>query len=258
MYTPTVSRGIGRDSTHGHVLESTSSNTSILPLVSTTVDVSAGVGVGAGAGNRSSEVLATALEGSSALPDSKPPSCKSFTTRQTDHSKLPNNTHCPHKISLLFPYRDIDRAPPRCLSGTSNGVQVQVLPHDVIALGNLTCRAYPPGTALAPAASGTQASHPSSRQHVDGKADLNHNDGGSNGNSYHTVPSGDLQAVDNDISRNAASMNGRRRDPAYPDGSIQPISGTEDTGTYGIATVSLESTDPETVPATTSYFSWLF
>ena len=130
MYTPTVSRGIGRG--NGHVLDRTSSNTSTLPLASTTVDAGAGVG----AGNGSSEMLATALEDSSALPDSNPPSCKSFTTRQTDHSNLPNNTHCPHKISLLFPSRDIDRAPPRCVSTMSNGVQVQVLPHDVIALGN--------------------------------------------------------------------------------------------------------------------------
>ena len=251
MYTPTVSRGI-RGSTHGHVLENKSSNSSTLPLVSITVDASASAGAGASTENGSSEVVATALEGSSALPYSNPPSCKSFTTRQTDHSYLSNNTHCPHKVSLLFPFRDIDRAPPRCVSGMSNGAQgqVQVLPHDVIALGNISCRAYPPGTAVAPAVSGTQSSHPSSHHHVDGTADLNHHDSGSNGITYQTIPSSHLQAIDNDISHTTANMNGGRRDPTSPE--------AEDTGTYGAATASLESTDPESIPATTSYFSWLF
>ena len=257
MYTPTVNRGI-RGSTHGHVLENKSSNTSTLPPVSIAVDASAGAG--ASIGNGSSEVVATALEGSSAPPDSNPPSCKSFTTRQTDHSNPSNHIHCPHKISLLFPFRDIDHAPPQCVSGMSYGGQGQgqVLPHDIIALGNISCRAYPPGTAVAPAASYTQSLHPLIRQNIDCKADLNHYDGGSNGNSYHTVPSGHLQAVDNDISHTTADMNGGRGDPVSPEGLIQPIMGTEITDTYGAATVSLESTDPESIPATTSYFSWLF
>ena len=258
MYTPTVSRG----SKHSDLLEHAPSSTCALPSSTVKVD--------ADAGNGSSETLGKDAVESSVSPDSNPPSLKSFTARQADQSSPLYNTHCPQNISFLFPLRNIDCAPPKCVTATSSGVEVQ--PHDVIGLSNMSSRAYPPGSASTPVVSGTQSSH----QRADGEINSNHDDNGPKGIAYRvasghmgggihsvhpaTYPAifGHLQSTDHDISHVAVNKNGGRKDLAYPQGSTHPISGTEDKDTNNAATGPLESADPESVTATTSFFGWLF
>ena len=263
MYAPTVSRG----SRHNAQLQSDLLNTLTLPATTATVD--------ADASSASSEAVGDDLKGNSVSCESNPPSWKSFTVRNTDHSNLPHNTHCPHKIPFIFPFRDIDRAPHQYVTAMSSGGEA--LSHDVISLSDVSCRAYPPGSAVTPAVPSTQSSH----LHADRIIDSNHDYNGSNGIAYRTAlsghmggginsvytvpcaaPSGHLRPVDNGISHVVVSANGQgkavQQDLTSLKGPILPMGGVEDKGANGAATVPLESADPKSLPATTSYFSWLF
>lgn len=260
MYSPTTSRGKKRSDLLEH--------TSTTPPMTVTVH--------AEAGNGSSETLGKEVEGSDETPDGQPPSYKSFSPVQTDHSNLPHNTHSPHRVS--FPFRDFNHAPPTCVIATSSGVEV--LPHEVIALSDMSSKAYPPGSAVAPVEPANQSSNPIKVQQLNGKTSSNHDGNGSNGlacrsalsidmkngtNSVYsvttTVPSGHSQSTDEDSSHVTVNGDGGRGGSNLPQGvthvedPILPQSTTEDACA---AAVPLESTDPESAPSTTSYFSWFF
>jgi hypothetical protein len=223
-------------------------STSTTPPTAVTVD--------AEAGNGSSET-GDEVEGSTVTPDSNsnPPSYKSFSPRSTDHSHLPHNTHSPHSVS--FPFRDFNSAPPKCVITSS---EIEVQPHDVIALSDMSSRAYPPGSAVAPVVPANHSSNHLKVQQLNGKTGLNHDGNGSNelacrsaspydisddmkngSNSTHSVPatalSDHLQPVDENISHVTVTVDGDAR---------------------AAATLPLESTDLESAPSINSYFSWLF
>jgi hypothetical protein len=260
MYSPTTSRGKKRSDPLEH--------TSIIPPMTVTVD--------AEAGNGSSETLGKEVEGSVGTPDCQPPSYKSFSPVQTDHSNLLHNKHSPHRVS--FPFRDFNRAPPTCVIATNSGVEV--LPHEIIALSDMSSRAYPPGSAVAPVEAANQSSNPVKVQLLNGRTGLNHDGNGSNGlacrsalsndmkngtNSVYsattTVPYGHSQSTDEDTSHVTVHGDGDRGGGNLPQGfthTEDPILPLSATGDACAAAVSLESTDPESVPSTTSYFSWLF
>jgi hypothetical protein len=261
MYSPTTSRGKKRSDPLEH--------TSTTPPMTVTVD--------AETGNGSSETLGKEGEGSVVTPDGQPPSFKSFSPVQTDHSHLPHNTHSPHRVS--FPFRDFNHAPPTCVIATSSGVEV--LPHEIIALSDMSSKAYPPGSAVALVVPANQSSNPVKVQQVNGKTGSNQDGNGSDGlacrsalsndmkngtngvySATTTVPSGHSQPTDEDISHITVNGDGESGGSNLPQGYthtedlILPLSATGDA--CGAATVPLESTDPESAPSTTSYFSWLF
>lgn len=262
MYSPTTSRGKKRSD----LLEDTSTT----PPMTVTVDAEVVYG--------SSETLGKEAEGSNVTPDGQPPSYKSFSPGQSDHTNLPHNTHSPHRVS--FPFRDFYHAPPKCVIATSS--VVEVLPHEVIALSDMSSRAYPPGSAVAPVVPANLSSNPMKAQQLNSKTGSNHEGNGSNGlacrstlsndmkngiNSVYsvtpTVPSGHSKPMDENTSHVTVDEDedggkGGRNSPqgsTHTEDLILPQSTAEDACA---AAVPLQSTDPESMPSTTSYFSWLF
>lgn len=257
MYSPTTSRGKKRSDLLEH--------TSVAPPTTVTVD--------AEAGNGSCDTLGKEVEGSDVTPDGHPFSYKSFSPGQTDHSHLIQRVY--------FPFRDFNHAPRKCVTAPSGGAEV--LSHEVIALSDMSSRAYPPGSGVAPVVPANQSPNPFKVQQLSGKTGLNHDGNEANGSTCcsalsdemkngtksvysvtTTVPFGHSQLTDEDTSHVSVDGDGDggRGGRNLPQGFIHtedpilPLSTAEDA--YGAGTVFLESTDPESAPSTTSYFSWLF